>query len=188
MTQGGIFMTASKQAYNMLKEKEAFRARAYNDSEGNATIGYGHLLHLGPVTAKDRLLVWTEKQAEQSMEDSVRYVEAALNRAIRVHLNMNQFDALVVFTFNIGGGVLDEKKCSWLRELNKGYFEYVPALLSLYNKQDDGKGGHVVVPGLTARRTEEGKLFARPMAAPQATMPPDEAIISKKTQFPSSWR
>jgi GH24 family phage-related lysozyme (muramidase) len=33
---------------------EGFVDRPYNDSAGNATIGYGHLIHRGPVTLADQ--------------------------------------------------------------------------------------------------------------------------------------
>lgn len=77
----------------------------YNDSQNHATIGIGHLIHLGPVTASDRA-TWagfTRASADKLfVEDLVKY-EAPVNE-LGVALNQNQFDACVSLCFNIGTG------------------------------------------------------------------------------------
>lgn len=196
MTPGDFSMAASKTALDMIESFEGFSEVVYPDVEGNATIGYGTLLHEGPPTDADRKLKWSRAHAQEALKNEVLKVEAALNRSVRVKLNQNQFDSLVVWTYNLGIGTLREDRCSWLRELNKGYYEYVPALMTLYNKvRVNGK--LVTSAGLLRRRQEEGALFARPMVAapdPEPVQAPPEASSPtpvpelKKTTFPKNWR
>ena len=78
-----------------------------------------------------------------------------MRRLVKVKLNQQEFDALVSFTFNVGGGGLAES--SALRgELNHGHRLAVPGLLLLWNKA----GGRELA-GLTSRRQAEGRLFAK---------------------------
>src|SRR6266536_3154469 len=44
----------SQKGARFIARFEGFVSRPYNDPGGNATIGYGHLLHHGPVTQHDR--------------------------------------------------------------------------------------------------------------------------------------
>ena len=147
---------ASKVAYDMLKNIEKYRATVYPDSGGNATIGDGHLLHKGAPTNADKELNWTEEHAALVLQADVAPVEQALNAAIKVSVTQNQFDALVVWTFNCGIGAL--LQCSWLKELNKGNYAIVPELMKRWNKIEVN-GKLEVCEGLINRREAEATLF-----------------------------
>lgn len=149
-------MIASKVAYDMLENIEKYRAQVYPDSGNNATIGYGHLLHKGQPTDIDKAMFWTPEHAELVLHADVAPVEQALNDAVKVQLNQNQFDALIVWTFNCGIGAM--RGSSWLRALNEGNYAAVPDLMALYNKVEVN-GKLEVCAGLVNRRIAEITLF-----------------------------
>jgi lysozyme len=152
-------MIASIQAINAIEQLEGFSSSVYNDTAGNATIGYGHLLHKSPKTVEDGKLVWTGEHAENMLKVEVLKIEQALNEKINVTVNQNQFDALVIWTYNLGIERLND--CSWLRMLNNEEYAEVPKLMQLWNKERIG-GEFVVSKGLTNRRKFEADLFNNP--------------------------
>jgi lysozyme len=152
-------MFASRVVVDLIKKLEGFKSKAYNDIANNATIGYGYLLHLGPINDNDKLLIWTEEQAEEKLINEIRKIEGSLNKVIFVDINQNQFDALVSWTYNLGVGNLNPHICSWLRELNNRNFDQVPQLMCLWNKALDQNGKLVINEGLNNRRLIEAKLF-----------------------------
>ncbi len=82
--------------------------------------------------------------------------EAAVNDAVQVSLDQNQFDALVSFAFNVG--VQAFKSSTLLKKLNQGLYHEVPAQLRRWNKtRVDGKLQEL--PGLTNRREKEITLW-----------------------------
>ena len=76
----------------------------------------------------------------------------AVNDLVKVKLSQNQFDALVIFVFNIGRPQF--MRSNLLKRLNEGDFKSVPSELRRWNKSS-GK----VLPGLINRRETEVKLF-----------------------------
>ena len=100
--------TLSDRGLSMLKKKEALSLKPYDDQTGTdisawvsgATIGYGHLIAQGewkkfaegitPVHAESLL-----------MKDLTPFVKA-VQRGVTAKINQPQFDALVIFCFNIG--------------------------------------------------------------------------------------
>jgi lysozyme len=141
-------LTTSDTGIALIKRFEGFCARAYHCPAGIATIGYGHVIKPG-----ENLTTVTEIQATALLHLDVRIAEAAVKRLIHMPLSRSQFDALVSFTFNLGGGALEK---STLRKLiHRGDFAAVPAEL---NRWVFAKGQKL--PGLVARRAAEGALFA----------------------------
>jgi len=97
----------------MLTELEGKRNAKYLDQAGLPTIGVGHLLTKSELSSgKIQLggipIRWTEGLTDaevdailaHDVEDTVEVVEAQ----VAVPLSQPQFDALVSFAFNIGGG------------------------------------------------------------------------------------
>src|SRR3954465_2886801 len=90
----------------LIKEFEGFPfgGRPYFDRIGGVwTIGYGHTEGVGPHSLR-----LTERQASELLErDLEQRYEGSVERLPTAHLlNQNQFDALVVFVYNVGGGAL----------------------------------------------------------------------------------
>jgi GH24 family phage-related lysozyme (muramidase) len=143
-------MRISDEGLALIAEFEGFVDHPYNDAAGHATIGYGHLLHHGPVTAADNRRWGTMSRAEgqKLLRKDVRSREAAVSSLVKVPLNQGQFDALVSFVFNLGEGALRES--TLLRKLNAGDYSAVPSELARWNK-----AGGRVLPGLVRRRQAE---------------------------------
>ena len=153
----------SENGIQFIMNHEGFVGKPYNDNFGNATIGYGNLLHMGVVTEADNKKYSngiSKEDARKLLEEKVNDFEKHLNAAVNVELNQNQFDALMSWTYNFGPGRLIESKCTWLCELNNGNYNKVPDNLLSWNKgTKDGK--LIELDGLTKRRREEGELFTK---------------------------
>jgi lysozyme len=89
-------MTTSFDGKNIIKKFEGLRLTAYKCSANVDTIGYGHT---GGVKPGD---VITQAEAERLLDEDLKKYEAAVNAALD-GLTQNQFDALVSFTYNVGG-------------------------------------------------------------------------------------
>lgn len=146
----------SKRGAEFIARFEGFVATPYNDAAGNATIGYGHLIHKGPVTPADRARWGTlsRERALALLEQDAQVAADAVLRHVRPRLaSQARFDALVSFVFNIGEGQFASSTV--LRCLNSGIRRRgaADALLAW-----DHAGGRVL-EGLHERRTAERHLF-----------------------------
>jgi lysozyme len=83
-----------------LRRDEGFRARAYQDSKGVWTVGYGHA-HCDP------LAVWTHDQAEGQLAVDVDLTCDRLDHALPWWraLSLARQDALANMAFNLGVGL-----------------------------------------------------------------------------------
>lgn len=140
-------MVLGDRGLAMLKEIEDLRLVAYQDGGGVWTIGYGHT---GPDVHEGQKI--TESQADAWLRSDVADAESAINKRIKVPLTQSMFDALVVFTFNLGAGWTRES--GLLTELSNKRYLNVPEQLARW-KNDNGKP----VRGLLIRRLREGLLF-----------------------------
>jgi len=154
-------MIASPNAEKLIKDSESLSLVPYDCPAGHATIGWGHLMHKGPVTEADKKIAWTIDRANTTLALDIMFVAREVERAVRVPLNQNQFDALVSWTFNMGVGRLNEKTCTWLRKINEGNYAAVPGELRRWNKGIIN-GKLMEMTGLTTRRGKEAELFSEP--------------------------
>lgn len=139
-----------QQAIDLIKSFEGCRLDAYNDVAGKLTIGWGHLVlrgegyHLGDTI--------TQEQADGIFIRDLEPAAQAVENAVTVDLNDNQFSALISFAFDLGGGAL--RSSTLLRELNAGNYDSAADQFLRWNKA----GGREVA-GLTRRRNAERDLF-----------------------------
>ncbi len=148
----------SRRGLEFIGAWEGYRARPYNDAAGHATIGYGHLMHYGPVTGWDRLRYprgLSVPAALKLLHQDVAKAEWAVNAYLGVGVVMAQFDALVSFAYNCGGGALLHS--SLLRDINRGA---PPAVIRADFLMWNHAGG-IVLDGLTRRRQQEADMFLR---------------------------
>lgn len=132
---------------------EGWRDTPYDDVAKNATIGYGHLIHLGPVTAHDKAEWGTLSQADgiRLLQRDARVAEAAIAHYITRELSQCEHDALVSFAFNCGGSSLGG---SVGKAVNAG--EDPTSAIGQWIHS-----GHAVVDGLVRRRQEEAVLYTK---------------------------
>ncbi|MFX1767225.1 lysozyme [Paraburkholderia sp. A1RI-2L] len=137
---------------------EAFRAHLYDNDGGghggNTTIGYGHLVHMGPINGSALEAPWlaglTMSQALALLREDIKVAEHIINNRIRVPLYQYEYDALVDFVYNVRG----HSKESLLNLVNTGHYDRVPAKLLEYT----GAGG-ARPRSLLKRRHAEANLF-----------------------------
>lgn len=157
-------MSLSANGLLELKVAEGFMPRLYDDGakagEGHCTVGYGHLVHYDPCNGKkfasesEFINGITIKAATTLLRTDCAFAEAAVNDLVKVELTQNQFDALVLFVFNVGRDAFS--KSTLRRRLNAQAFALVPGELRRWNKSQ-GK----VVAGLISRREREVRLFQK---------------------------
>jgi lysozyme len=139
-------MRLSETGLRLIKQSEGLRTRAYPDSCGVWTIGYGHTSGVLPGDRCD------EARANGWLLEDVAASEAAVARLVALRLSQGQFDALVDFVFNLGEGALQGSTLR--RKLNAGDYEGAAAEFARWCH-----AGGAVLPGLVTRRARERVLF-----------------------------
>lgn len=139
-------MTTGSAGLKIIKHYEGLKLKAYKDSVGVWTIGYGHTKDVFPGQTI------TKEQAENYLHSDLKWAERAVIRLVQVPLNQNQFDALVSWTFNLGSGNLASS--TMLKRLNAYRFNDVPCEMIRWNR-----AGGKVLKGLVKRRHSEARLF-----------------------------
>ncbi len=151
----------SDAGIDLIKKLEGFSRFVYEDQGGYPTIGIGHLLTrtenmTGKIYINGEPVYYhkglTDQQCIALLIQDLAVPVNAVNEAVIVPLNQNQFDALASFVFNIGCG--NFKRSNLLRVLNSGNYEEVHEQMRLwcYVKEKVSKG-------LQKRREEEIKLW-----------------------------
>lgn len=129
---------------------EGYRSKAYLDTGGVWTIGYGTTRINGTPVTKG--MTCTKKEAAEWFKKDVDWCEDAVNDFVKVPLNQNQFDALVSFTYNVGERAF--RTSTLLRKLNEQ--DYIEAANQLLRwRYDNG----TEIQGLLNRRIAEKELF-----------------------------
>jgi|SRR5579859_7304605 len=150
-------MTTSDNGIALIKSFEGFVGHLYNDVAGNCTIGYGHLVHLGPKDGRAIEAHFASGITEPAACDLLKgdvfnIAEKAINQGVKVPLTQNQYDALASFTYNVGAHAF--LGSTLLRDLNAGRFGDADAQFARWNK-----AGGVEIPDLDRRRAQEAQLF-----------------------------
>ncbi len=139
-------MNTSPAGLDLIRSFEGLRLSAYQDQRGIWTIGFGSTkdVHEG--------MTITIPEAIVRLKSDLGVAEAEVNRLVKVPLTQGQFDALVDFTFNLGGGSLEHS--TLLKLLNEGKYEQAQAEFSKW----DHCAGEVNA-GLLRRREAEADMF-----------------------------
>ncbi len=137
---------------------------AYKDQGGYLTIGVGHLLseaekRRGTIILEGKPVAWTNgltaDQADRLCRQDVEWAERDVEQHVAVPLVQHQFDALVIFVFNVGPEQFGGSHL--LHLLNAGLYDSVPAQLArwIYVKKKKSTG-------LQRRRAIESSLWKGP--------------------------
>ena len=146
LATGLILMNLGYKGTKILKFFEGCRLTAYQDSVGVWTIGYGHTkgVYEG--------MTITQEEAEQMLLTELEEYEGYVEKYVTVPLTQNQFDALVVWVYNLGP--TNFRNSTLLKELNSGNYTAAGKEITRWNK-----AGGKVLAGLVRRREAEAKLF-----------------------------
>lgn len=146
----GREMEISEKGLEFIAKWEGFSGSVYKDVAGFPTIGFGHLIRKGEDfsggISRENALVLLRKDVEKA--------ERSLRSMVRVELAQNQFDVLVSFIFNLGGGAF--QRSTLRRVVNRREFVEVPRELNRWVY-----AGGRRVKGLVNRRREEGIIFSQ---------------------------
>ncbi|MEL6383811.1 MAG: lysozyme [Cyanobacteria bacterium J06626_18] len=135
----------------IVKEFEGLELRAYQDSVGVWTIGYGHTAAAGAPDVYPGQTI-TEAQAEEILRRDLRKFEGGVRDVVKVPLTSDQFAALVSFSFNVGVGALSNS--TLLRKLNARDYQGAANEFPRWVK-----AGGQTLQGLVRRRDAERALF-----------------------------
>lgn len=133
-----------------IKKHEGYRSKAYKDSAGIWTIGYGSIRLNGRAVKHDDVV--TEHQAMNQMIQDLETFEHAVNEHVTVYLTQRQYTALVSLTYNIGQNAF--RNSTLLKKLNQSNYHDAANELLRWNR-----AGGKVVQGLVNRRKDENALF-----------------------------
>ncbi|MDP8635142.1 lysozyme [Serratia marcescens] len=144
-------MNISKDGIELIKRFEGLRLKAYQDSVGVWTIGYGWTQ---PVDGKK---VCPGMQIDQATADrllkcGVVQYEQGVNQLVKVKITQGQFDALVSFAYNLGLRSLSTS--TLLKKLNSGD---KAGAADEFSKWVNAGGKRL--DGLIARRAAEREMF-----------------------------
>src|SRR5574343_1848938 len=98
-------MRTSQDGIELIKHFEGFRSYPYQCQAGVWTVGYGHTRGVTQDTPPVNSVL-----AEALLVQDLRNSERCVNNLTHVELNQQQFDALVSFVFNLGGGAFQRSK------------------------------------------------------------------------------
>jgi lysozyme len=138
-------------AADLIKRFEGYRDKAYQDSAGIWTIGYGTTVYPDGKHVQKGETCTQEQAEEYLLHDSAWAVSCVMNN-VRVPLTNSQKDALISFVYNVGCSAF--QKSTLLRLLNAGNYDDAAKQFPRWNK-----AGGVVLDGLTKRRKAEMALF-----------------------------
>lgn len=143
----------SENGYKIIREFEGLRTTAYLDTGGVWTIGYGTIKYPNGAAVK-KGDTCTKDQAEIWLKNDCKWVDAALDKYIKVAITQNQFDALASFVYNIGETAF--AKSTMLTLINKSDHS---AAANQFDRWIYDNGKKIV--GLVNRRAKEKALFMR---------------------------
>ncbi|HEX9080244.1 MAG TPA: lysozyme [Desulfuromonadaceae bacterium] len=162
-------MRLSDHGKKLLEQWEGDIHHVYRDQAGLPTIGIGHLLTRSELSSNTIIINGvrvplsgeiTEQQALDLLAQDVRPTEMNVGRLLDSGpaLSQNQFDALVIFSFNVGSAGFASSTV--LKRVHAGQFDQVPAALLMWDKITDPKTKqHVASADLKVRRQREIKLW-----------------------------
>ena len=128
--------------------KGGFANTSYKCSASKDTIGWGHVIKptdniKEPITAA---------QAEELLQNDIKWAEEAVNKNVKVMLTQNQFDALVCLVFNIGA--TNFKSSTLLKFINEELWNKIPTQFMRWVYSNK-----VFIKGLENRRRAESILW-----------------------------
>lgn len=172
-----------KYGIQLIKKWEGLRLKAYTDSVGVWTIGWGTTVYPSGKKVKSGDII-TEAQAEEYLMNDINTIRRpAIERLVKAPMDDYEFGAILSFIYNLGVGNFSSS--TLLKKINALDFK---GASKEFDKWVKAKGK--VLQGLVNRRNEEESLWAKGEFLPgfqgENTSVADEAIepISKIETLP----
>ena len=138
--------------YKLIQQFEGLKLKAYQDSVGIWTIGYGNIQYPNGTKVKKGDEI-TREQADLMFKSTANTFASKVNSLINVCLTQNQFNALVSLSYNIGIGAF--KGSTLLKMVNAS-----PNNPTIKNEFLKWKmAGGKVIQGLLNRRVKESEVY-----------------------------
>lgn len=144
-------MNISLKGIELIKSFEGLQLKAYRDSVGVLTIGYGWTQPVDGKPLRDGMVI-DKPTAERLLKTGVVQYEDAVNKLVKVKITQGQFDALVSFAYNLG--IRSLSTSTLLKKLNAGDSAGAADEFPKWNK-----AGGKILTGLVRRREAERALF-----------------------------
>lgn len=158
----------SDKGMDLLMSIESFRGKPYDDQNGNvistwvkgATIGYGHLISQNEWNQSADIYKngLTEAQAKVLFVQDLKPFVEGVNAKVTTAISQNQFDALVILTFNIGLGNFGSSSVLKLVNNPSTQTSY-PNLEAAWKAWDKSQGK--LMQGLVNRRNAEWNIYSK---------------------------
>lgn len=139
---------------NFIKKYEGFELKAYQDSVGIWTIGYGTIMYPDGDKVEQGDVI-TPQQATDYLMYEVEKKSKAVEQYIKTILTQNQFDALVSFAYNVGVSAFKNSTLLKIINKNPNDFDKIKAEFLKW-----AKAGGKVIKGLYNRRLAEYNLYS----------------------------
>ncbi|BEN78636.1 lysozyme [Serratia marcescens] len=144
-------MQISKSGIELIKRFEGLRLKAYQDSVGVWTIGYGWTQPVDGKKVGPGMQI-VQATADRLLKCGVVQYEQGVNLLVKVKITQSQFDALVSFAYNLGLRSLSTS--TLLKKLNAGDKQ---GAADEFGKWVNAGGKRL--DGLVVRRAAERELF-----------------------------
>lgn len=172
----------SKKGRDLLKSIEELRTKPYDDKHpkkkltkyitGRTTIGYGYLIPKNEWDLyKDGI---TKEKASTLFDEKIKPYEEAVDATLLYHVSQQQFDAAVIFTYNIGENAFKDSSAAKLMNNPSAKTNYKTlkeawqAYAKTTKRDKDGNPIRdsktnekikIILPGLLNRRNCELKIY-----------------------------
>lgn len=146
-------MKTGIKGIELIKSFEGFRSKPYWDAVKVATIGYGATHYGNGVRVRITDKPISECEATTLLSEMLGQYENFVNTLVKREINQNQYDALVSFTYNLGGGALASS--TLLKKVNANPCD--PSIENEFLRWV--KAGGKVLKGLERRRQSESDLY-----------------------------
>jgi len=157
--------TISEKGKQAIKNYETLRLKAYQDTSGVWTIGYGNTFYENGTKVKDGDVI-TEDRANKLFENIVGKFSANVLKLISQRLTQNQFDSIVSLAYNIGIG--NFKKSTVLKKININPADRsIKDSFAVWNKS-----AGIVKRGLINRREAEAVNYFKAANIPSISIVP----------------
>ncbi len=146
-------MKVDAAGIDLIGQFEGLRLNAYDDGVGVWTIGWGTTVYPNGQKVKNGDKI-TLEQAKQYKSHDLTKFEKAVNDAVKVPLNQNQFNALVSLAYNIGVSAFSYS--TLVKRLSDGDYKAAADQFLVWVN-----AGGKRMQGLVNRRNKERELFLK---------------------------